>query len=210
MEAYFVKGLIIGFSLSIPVGPIALLCIRRTLARGLLSGLFSGLGAATADIVYGAAAGFGVGFLANFLIRHDIVLRLVGGAFLCFLGIRTFQSVPPTSPENHDEIGLVRDYVSTLFLTFTNPMTMFAFAAVFAAAGVGERDGNYWLSTAVLVLGVGLGSAVWWLCLTGLVSFLHGRINPAGLRIINRISGAAIGLFGIGVLLSIVLIFLPK
>jgi threonine/homoserine/homoserine lactone efflux protein len=202
-QVYFIKGLVIGFSLAIPVGPIALLCIRRTLARGLLSGLFSGLGAATADIIFGAVAGFGVTFLANFLIKHSVILRLLGGAFLCYLGVRTFRSIPPTTPVNHDEIGLVRDYASTLFLTLTNPMSIFALAAVFAAAGVGQPDGNYYAATIVLVLGVGLGSALWWLVLTGGLSFFHGKINPEGLRLINRLSGTAISLFGIAVLLSL-------
>jgi threonine/homoserine/homoserine lactone efflux protein len=210
VDVYFLKGLLIGFSLSIPVGPIALLCIRRTLARGLLSGLFSGLGAAVADAIYGAAAGFGVTFLANFLIRHDVVLRLIGGLFLCYLGVRTFRSVPPPNPVNHDEIGLIRDFVSALFLTLTNPITMFAFAAVFAAAGVGQRADNYWLSTFVLVLGVTLGSALWWLLLTGGVSFLHGKITTGGLRVINMLSGSAISLFGIFVLLSLGAMWLPK
>jgi threonine/homoserine/homoserine lactone efflux protein len=209
-EIYFFKGLVIGFSLAIPVGPIALVCIRRTLARGLLSGLFSGLGVAAADAIYGAAAGFGVTFLANFLIRHDVVLRLIGGVFLCYLGVRTFRSVPPSNPENHDEIGLMRDFVSAMFLTLTNPITMFAFAAVFAAAGVGERDGNYYLSTFVLVLGVALGSTLWWLLLTGGVSLLHGKITTGGLRVINMVSGTAIGAFGTFVLLSLVVMFLAR
>lgn len=209
-QVYFIKGLVIGFSLAVPVGPIALLCIRRTLARGLLSGLFSGLGAATADIFFGVAAGFGVTFLSNFLVKYSVILRLVGGAFLCYLGVRTFKSIPPNTPVNHDEIGLVRDYVSTLFLTLTNPMSVIALAAVFAAAGVGQPEGNYYLSTFVLVLGVGLGSAMWWLILTGGVSFFHGKINPAGLRLINRLSGTAISLFGIAVLLSLATVLLPK
>ncbi len=210
VQIYFLKGLVIGFSLAIPVGPIALVCIRRTLARGLLSGVFSGLGVAAADAIYGAAAGFGVTFLANFLVAHSAVLQLVGGAFLCYLGVRTFRSVPPPTSQNHDEVGLVRDFVSALFLTLTNPITMFAFAAVFAAAGVGEPDGNRFLSTGVLVLGVTLGSAIWWLFLTGGVSFFHGRITTGGLRVINMLSGTAIGLFGIGVLSSLALMFLQE
>jgi threonine/homoserine/homoserine lactone efflux protein len=210
LEMYFFKGLVIGFSLAIPVGPIALLCIRRTLARGLLSGVISGLGVAVADAIYGAAAGFGITFIGTFLLEHDVSLRLIGGIFLCYLGVKTFRSVPPPTPENHDEIGLIKDFVSALLLTLTNPITMFAFAAVFAAAGVGGRVGNFYLSAFVLVLGVTLGSAVWWLLLTGTVSFFHGKITTGGLRIINMLSGSAIAAFGVFVLLSIAATFLSK
>jgi threonine/homoserine/homoserine lactone efflux protein len=200
--SYLVKGLVIGFSLALPVGPIALLCVRRTLARGPASGVASGMGAATADGVYGLIAVFGITFISNFLFNHHIILRLIGGGILCYLGIRIFLSMPRENPTSGDENGLVHDYVSALLLTFTNPMTVVAFAAIFAAAGVGETHGNY-LGAAVLVAGVVLGSALWWLVLSGAVSWFHGRVNGRVLRFVNRVSGTLIAGFGLIVLLSL-------
>ena len=200
--SYLLKGLVIGFSLALPVGPIALLCIRRTLARGPASGVASGMGAATADGVYGLIAGFGITFISNFLFSHHIILRLIGGCVLCYLGVKIFLTLPGENPNSGVENGLVHDYVSALILTLTNPMTVVAFAAIFAAAGVGDPEGNY-LGTAILVGGVVLGSALWWLILCGVIGGLHRKVNDRVLRFVNRISGTLIAGFGLIVLLSL-------
>lgn len=197
--SFFVKGLVIGFSLALPVGPIALLLIRRTLARGSLAGLFSGLGAATADMVYGAMAGFGLSVVSNFLIENQIALRIAGGILLGYLGTRIFFSVPRERTNGNEQSGLIKYYISTFVLTLTNPVTFLAFAAVFAAAGVGEAKH---VSVATLVLGVFCGSAVWWLMLSGIVSFFHGTLSLNGLRMVNRISGTLIVLASVVVLIS--------
>jgi len=197
---FFLKGMIIGFSIAIPVGPIGLLCIRRTLARGRLSGLSSGLGAATADGIYGSVAAFGLTFISHFLVSHQMTLGLIGGAFLCYLGVRIFVSVPQEKKPTRED-GLLADYVSTLFLTLTNPVTILTFAAIFAASGVGSAPGRYYLP-ALLVLGVFSGSAIWWFVLSGLVSLFHKSIDESRLRLVNRISGTLIAGFGAIVLIS--------
>jgi threonine/homoserine/homoserine lactone efflux protein len=201
--SYLAKGFVIGFSLALPVGPIALLCIRRTLARGPASGVASGLGAATADGIYGSIAAFGITFISNFLFNHSITLRLVGGCILCYIGVRIFLSKPRENLTSGVENGLVHDYVSALLLTLTNPMTVLAFAAIFAAAGFGDSEGNY-LGTAVLVGGVILGSAVWWLVLCGTIGLLHRKVNDRALIFVNMVSGTLIAGFGLIVLLSLV------
>ncbi|MCX5873395.1 MAG: LysE family translocator [Deltaproteobacteria bacterium] len=199
---YFIKGLVIGFSLAIPVGPIGLLLIRRTLTRGRISGLVSGLGAATADAIYGAIAGFGLTLLSNFLVSHSLVLRLLGGAFLCYLGGKIFFSKPREKAARRTEDGLLGDYVSTLFLTLTNPLTILSFAAIFAAAGVVVVQGEPYL-TAVLILGVFSGSCLWWVILGGIVSFFHGKLDTEGILILNKISGALIAVFGVMIFVSV-------
>ncbi len=201
---YFFRGLIVGFSLAIPVGPIGLLLIRRTLARGRASGLASGLGAATADAIYGSIAGFGVTLLSNFLLENSVVLRFVGGAFLCYLGIKIFLSRPSEKKLSKETENLFSDYISTVILTLTNPATILAFAAVFAASGVAHTHGHYWF-TVFLVTGVFCGSAMWWFVLSSIVSLFHGRFESTGLKIINRISGVLISGFGLVILLSLVL-----
>ncbi|MGC8604040.1 MAG: LysE family translocator [Desulfomonilaceae bacterium] len=199
---YFIKGLIIGFSLAIPVGPIGLLLIRRTLTRGRMSGLISGIGAATADGLYGAIAGFGLTLLSNFLFKHSVLLRLMGGMFLCYLGGRIFLSKPREKTTKGSEKSLFGDYISTLFLTLTNPLTILSFAAIFAAAGVVVVPGEYY-GTATLVLGVFSGSSLWWLILSGLVSFFHGKLDTDGILILNKISGALIASFGVMIFVSL-------
>ena len=192
----------IGFSIAAPVGPIGVLCIRRTLAEGWAYGLVSGLGAASADAIYGSIAGFGLAFISNFLVSQQVWLRLVGGVFLCFLGLKTLLARPAEQASSGKGKGLLAAYASTFFLTLTNPITIISFAAIFAGLGLAAARGNY-ASAGVLVLGVFLGSAAWWLLLSSGVGILRARFKPDLLRWVNRISGAIIIAFGIIALLSI-------
>lgn len=200
--SFLLRGLIIGFSIAAPVGPIGVLCIRRTLAEGRASGLVSGLGAATADAIYGCIAGFGLTVISSILVSQQIWLRLIGGAFLCYLGFKTFLARPAEQAASAKGDGLIGAYVSTFFLTLTNPMTILSFAAIFAGLGVTSATGNY-VSAGVLVLGVFIGSALWWLILSGGVSVFRTRFNPHGLRWLNRVSGAIITGFGLFALSSL-------
>ena len=197
------RGIVLGFSIAAPVGPIGVLCIRRTLAKGRAVGLVSGLGAATADAIYGCIAGFGLTFVSSALIGGQVWLRLIGGAFLCYLGVRTFLAVPAVRAAPARGSGLAGAYVSTFFLTITNPMTILSFAAIFAGLGVADAGGRYG-SAATLVLGVFAGSALWWLGLSTVVGLLRGRLDVRALRWVNRISGVVIVGFGLFAILSVV------
>jgi threonine/homoserine/homoserine lactone efflux protein len=199
---FFLRGLLIGFSIAAPVGPIGVLCIRRTLADGQLAGLASGLGAATADAFYGSLAGFGLTLVANFLVSQQTWLRLVGGLFLLYLGLKTFLSQPTADsgqPAHTRSRGLWGAYLSTLLLTLTNPLTILSFAAIFAGLGLVETGGNP-LSASILVLGVFSGSAAWWLLLSGGVSLLRAKVTNGTLRWINRLAGVVIVGFGVAAL----------
>ncbi|MDF0555788.1 LysE family transporter [Kamptonema sp. UHCC 0994] len=198
---FFSRGLIIGFSIAAPVGPIGVLCIRRTLAQGRAIGLISGLGAATADGVYGSIAGFGLTFISGFLVSQQLWLRIVGGIFLCYLGISTFLAKPAQSAAETTGKGLIGAYASTFFLTVTNPLTILSFAAIFAGLGIASSDSNY-LDSGILVLGVFLGSAIWWLLLSTGVSILRTKFRERSLIWVNKISGLIILVFGIIALLG--------
>ncbi len=198
---FLLRGLIIGFSIAAPVGPIGILCIRRTLNGGRISGLVSGLGAATADSIYGCVAGFGLAFISNFLVKQQIWLHLIGGAFLCYLGIKTLLAKPANQAAAARENGLLGDYASTFFLTLTNPMTIISFAAIFAGLGLASTRGNYG-SAGILVLGVFMGSALWWLVLSSGVGIFRKKFNTNSLQWVNRISGLIITGFGLFALLS--------
>ncbi|MFZ1642595.1 MAG: LysE family transporter [Candidatus Contendobacter sp.] len=206
MMLFGFKGMLIGFAIAAPVGPIGLLCIQRTLARGRWSGVLSGLGAASADAVYGGIAGFGLASLANLLLTWQTPLQLLGGLFLLYLGWRTWRT-PPAAEQARvrpTRAGLLGDYLSTLALTLTNPVTILAFLAIFAGLGL-AAEGRDFAAAGLLVLGVFAGSLLWWLLLAGGVGLLRGRLTPTVLRGINRASGLLIAGFGIWALGAAVL-----
>jgi threonine/homoserine/homoserine lactone efflux protein len=188
------KGLVLGFAIAAPVGPIGVLCIRRSLAVGFSAGFASGLGAATADALYGLVAALGLTAVSSWLLAARGWSRVIGGLLLLALALRTFLATPAAGgeiPPRRPARGLVRDYASTFALTVTNPMTILSFTAAFGALGLASGS-----AAGSLVAGVFLGSAVWWLVLSGASSLLRGRLGPRSLVWINRASGLVIGTFG--------------
>lgn len=194
----FLKGAVIGLSIAAPVGPIGLLCIRRTLADGAAVGFATGLGAATADAAYGAVAGFGLAAVTDLLFGWQTALRLVGGLALLWLGITTMRARPAEhaadAPTTHSLAGA---YATTVMLTLANPATIISFAAVFGALGLAETGGAPAVGAAALVLGVFLGSAAWWLALSAGVGVFRRRVTAAAMLWINRASGAVLAGFGL-------------
>jgi threonine/homoserine/homoserine lactone efflux protein len=203
--SFLLRGFLIGLSIAAPVGPMAVLCIQRTLDKGRLYGLISGFGIATADMTYGGIAGFGLTFVSHFLVSQQFWIRLVGGIFLIYLGLRTIFAKPAqqaTYTAKGKEGNMLVAYSSTYFLTLTNPLTILSFVAIFAGLGVGSASKSY-LTAALVVLGVFLGSASWWIMLTSGVSLFRSALNPRRLRWVNRLSGVIILAFGLLALLSL-------
>lgn len=198
---FFLKGLILGFSIAAPVGPIGILCIRKTLQFGRFSGFVSGLGAALADAIYAIIAAFGLTFIADFLLAGQFWFRLFGGGFLIYLGWNTFFAKPNAQSKDVLHTTLLNDFASTFFLTLTNPMTILSFLAVFAGLGLSSIEGDY-VSASVLVLGVFLGSAMWWLTLSEGVTLFREKVSENVMTWINRIAGLIIFGFGIAALLA--------
>ena len=198
-----IRGIILGFSIAAPVGPIGVLCIRRTLAYGRLIGFTSGLGAASADAIYASIAAFGLTVVSNLMISAQIPLRILGGLFLLYLGVKTFFATPAdhaAAAENKQ--GILGAYSSTLVLTLTNPATIFSFVAIFAGLNVSSGEGGY-AASALIVIGVFAGLALWWFSLSGITSLLRERFNARAMRLVNWLSGLIIGSFGVAVLLSL-------
>jgi len=193
--SFLIKGLLIGFSIAAPVGPIGLLCIRRSLAQGRVAGLATGLGAATADAAYGCIAGFGLTAISGFLLAHVSLLRLGGGAALCFLGARTFLSTPARREAQVKAGSLWSAYFSTLLLTLANPATILSFVAIFA--GFGLMTSPSYAAAGTLVAGVFIGSGLWWLGLSSSVALMRHLVSDAWMRAMNRLSGGMIVAFGL-------------
>ncbi len=194
-DTILVKGLIVGFLLAAPVGPIAVLCVQRTLTKSRLTGFLSGMGAAVADAIYGCIAALGLTLVSKLLIEHRNWLQVMGGAFLCIVGVRTFFSRAVASRKAPKWPGLIGAFFSALFLTLTNPMTFLAFAAVFASVGLGSvRDNN--VDIGALVAGVFLGSALWWTILIGSTHAFRSKMTIERLGKLNRVAGVIV--FGVG------------
>lgn len=201
---FFFKGLILGFSIAAPVGPIGILCIRRTLAEGRMHGFVSGLGAATADAVYGAIAAFGLTAVSGFLLTYGLPIRVIGALFIVYLAVSIFFSKPRENETGSSiNASLLKSYGSTGMLTITNPSTIISFLAVFAGFGLGLSGTNYY-DASTTVIGVFLGSALWWLLLSYSVGAVRHKFSVTTMIWANRVSGLLMGLLALYSLLSIV------
>ncbi len=201
---FLIKGLILGFSIAAPVGPIGILCIRRTLADGRLHGFVSGLGAATADAIYGAIAAFGLTIISGFLLTVGLPIRVTGTLFIVYLAFRIFFSNPREDrSRNTDNTSFLLSYSSTVLLTLTNPSTIISFLAVFAGFGLGLSGTSYFDATTI-VFGVFLGSALWWLILSYSVGAVRHMFSDAVMTWVNRASGLLMGCLAVYSFLTII------
>ncbi|WP_063915116.1 LysE family translocator [Pseudomonas sp. p21] len=198
----FIKALVIGFSIAAPVGPIGLLCVQRSLKRGFRSGLATGLGAATADALYGVLGAVGITGVALSAPSLAMLLKVVGGAFLMWLawGIARDVLKPKHAAVVAASTAVTRDFLTAFGLTLSNPMTILAFIAIFAAldplSGEPQAGEAMWFGTCSMLAGVFLGSAAWWLCLSGLTAALRKKMSVSFMRVISAMSAVAIGTFG--------------
>lgn len=202
------KGGLAGFIIAAPVGPVGVLCLQRTLTRGRLNGLMAGLGAAFADAFYGAIAAFGLSLVSHWLQQHELLFRGGGGLFLCLMALRMLRTAlhPPPQEVPTEPIrngGLIAGFVSTFFLTATNPITIVAFLGVFAFFGVGAFGLSNEMA-AWLVLGVFIGSSIWWLSLAVLAGAFRHRLGLGEMRWVNGFSGLLMLSFGLYGIVSVV------
>jgi threonine/homoserine/homoserine lactone efflux protein len=198
----FVQGVLMGLVVAVPVGPLGLLCISRALGLGPTYGLFSGLGVATADALAAGIAALGITLISGFLSEHQVILRLVGGAFLCYLGWKIYLTEPVAQAPIKNFNGLVGAYATTLFLTISNPVTILSFVAIYAGWHVPSLDGHH-VAAAMLTLGVFTGSALWWVALFICLKAFHEKVNLRFLFWVHRVSGSIIAICGVIVLFSL-------
>jgi threonine/homoserine/homoserine lactone efflux protein len=201
---FIIKGLIVGFLASVPLGPVGVLCIQRTINKGRVSGIFSGMGAATVDAFFALVAAFGLTFVITFIEEQQLYIQLIGGAVLILLGARIFKANPikQIRKQRKKKNKLIEDYFSVLLLTLSNPLAVFLFVAAFAGIGiVGPDDGI--LKSWLIVLGVFGGAMIWWFTLTFLINIFRKKFRLKQLWWINKIAGLIIIIFGIAAMLSI-------
>ena len=198
------QGFVLGVAIAAPVGPIGLLCIRRTLEHGQVIGFATGMGAAVADTIYGAIAAFGISALLVFLTGHEMAFRILGGLFLLAVAVRTYFKTAATGDDPvPDEKTCVGGFMTGLTLTLTNPVSVIAFLGLFAGVGItGNLD---FLDAAILVWGVFVGASAWWLTLSSGVALVRHRISEDRLSVINHGTAVALALFGVWALASALL-----
>jgi len=195
----FIQGIIIGLTLAVPVGPISLVCIHRTVADGRLHGIVSGLGVATADTFYAAVAFLGLTAVSGLIISHQVLFRLLAGIALILVGIQVFRSVPAAVRNGDGQEPYLQDYLSLFAIAAANPLTIIFFITILPGFGV-VVQGTTLIAAVPFVAGVFLGSVMWWIILCGSLGSVRSRLSTENLRQINRISGILITCFGAGML----------
>jgi len=188
------RGIACGLMIAAPVGPVNVICVQRTIARGWKAGVFSGLGSATADIIYGAIAAYSVSFVISFLVREEFWIRLVGGFLLIAIAIGYLSTKPQTMQREEKQSGH-SDFLSTFLLTLTNPTTVLSYMAVLAVLRLAEPRNGF--LTVFVVVGIFCGAMLWWVTITGLVNRIRNRFTDETLIWVHRAGGLAIGLFGV-------------
>lgn len=199
----FFKGLLIGIIIALPFGPIGVMCMQHSVIRGMTYGLVAGLGAALADAMFGALAGFGVSMSSEFLEANQILLQIIGAVFLCFLGVKSYFSLPKSVAEVEDSESFQKIFAGTFILTLTNPFTLLCFAGIYTGLGI-CLSGEGVLATLVLSAGVFVGSAFWWILISFGMSLLKHKVDLKWVGNINRISGIVLICFGLAASLAIV------
>ena len=203
---YLFKGILVGLMVSIPLGPMGVLIIQKTLHKGALAGFISGMGAASADFFYASLAAFGLGFVISVIQAHELLLQVLGGIFLIVIGLKIYFDNPIRQIRQKrsgqvSKKGLLGDYVSLFFLTVSNPITIVVFMAVFAGMAVFDEEAAWWCE-ALVVFGVLLGGGIWWYTLSALVNIFRKKFRLRVLVTINRVSGLIIAVLGALVILS--------
>jgi len=209
---FILSGMVIGLIVALPIGPVNLICIRRTLALGPVNGFVSGLGAALGDGLFAIITGFGFTAVAQLINGYSVTLELTGSTLLMIFGISTYFSDPlhgrgveKVASRQVGAPSLLRAFASTFALTITNPATLFGFAALFAGLGGLSGSRATFADASFVVIGVVSGSTLWWFTLTTIVGFFHAKIDARIVKRINHGSGVLVALFGVGVLVHLIL-----
>jgi threonine/homoserine/homoserine lactone efflux protein len=197
--SYFIQGIIIGLTLAVPVGPIALICIQRTLTDGRFHGIFSGIGVATADSFYAAVTVLGLTMISGVIVTHQVLFRFLAGIVLIFVGVRVFLSLPSCISTKTVHETYFKDYLSMVGIAIANPLTLVFFLIVLPGFGVVINSTAY-LSAVEFIAGVFFGSTAWWILLCGTIGSMRSRFSVKTLGLINRVSGVLISVCGAGML----------
>ena len=192
----FMKCFILGIAMAAPVGPVNLLCLRRSMTIGQPMGFATGMGAATADTIYAAIAAFGITWVSDFLIHYQNIFQLLAGAIFLVVGISVLRSHLKPQTDEPRPPSLFNAYASTVAITLTNPATLLAFLAAFGALNLGAETTEH-TSAVVATGGVLMGSTVWWYVLSLLSARFQSKLTPKKIEAVNHIAGALLIVFAL-------------
>lgn len=198
----FIDGFTLGLAVAAPIGPVGVLCIKKTLSSGLAIGLFAGFGASIAKVIYGIVVGFGLTSVSNFLINYNTYISIIGAIFLTYLGIKIFMTKPVMNCDSVQKENKISAFTTMFLLTIMNPMTVLSFLAVFSGLGIANTASSY-SNGLVLISGIFCGSMSWWIFLCSMVNLFRQKINGSILSWINKVSGIIIVTFAAMIILSI-------
>lgn len=199
-----IKGIIIGLCISVPLGPIGMLCVQRTLNRGRKHGIVTGLGATTSDLIYTFITLFFLQFVIGFIETHQIIFQFVGAIVVAIFGIFIIKSRPTsqTNPNVASKGNLFSDFITAFGLTFSNPLILFVLIALFARFEF-IADKSPFVTYFIGISSILLGAFMWWLLLTYIVSHFKNKLGLRGLRLINIVTGSIIIVIGcVGLIVS--------
>jgi threonine/homoserine/homoserine lactone efflux protein len=187
------KGIVTGLAVSIPLGPLGILCIQRTVNKNWKSGIFSGMGIATADTVYAFVAGFSLSIIIDFIRTYELYFKLVGLFVLILLGIYIFRSNPTKQIQTYKRRGSshVQDYLTTFFITLSNPLSVFVFVAIFTGYSI-VMQFSHPLEALLTIGGIFIGCSLWWIIITGLANLFRHKFTINTLYWANRIIGLGV------------------
>lgn len=198
----YLKGLFLGIAASIPLGPVGVLCIQRTISKNLQSGIVSGIGAALADLIFASLAFFSLAIVKSFIDDHRFILQVIGGACIALVGVNIFFSNPAVQIRRNraGKSSYWKDLISIFGITLANPAFIFVYVTLFATFGLSNDMGR--LNSLAMLTGILSGCIGWWIILTSAINLLRKKFRPRHLLWINRISGAVIGGLGVAAILG--------
>jgi threonine/homoserine/homoserine lactone efflux protein len=201
LSGFLFKGLFLGLLVSVPLGPVGVMCIQRTINRGLKSGFVSGMGAAAADTFYALIAGVGFGFIVSFINREKYWIQLIGAIVIIAISIKTFYTNPAVELRNqrNKKTKPMEEFLSVFFITLSNPVPFFVFLASFAGFNMMDENTSY-LSAILLIGGVFTGALAWWYILSLGISKFRSKIRLKNIWWLNKIMGVIIFICGLIVL----------
>ncbi len=192
-----IRGIIVGFLVAAPVGPLGLLCIRRTLSSGWRTGFVAMIGGAVADGMYGAITALGLTTVSGFFIGNEMWIRTIGGIFLMLIGLRLMRTPVAKTIEQSGAVNVWSDMAESFVAAATNPMTLPALVVIFAATGLATGSELGVFRAITIAVGVFIGFLLWWLALSVFVDAMRGKFTPTLIRNINRVAGIIIIICGL-------------
>ena len=191
------KGIVVGLGASIPLGPLGVLCIQKTLSKGRWSGVFTGLGGAISDLFFSALALFGLAIIQSWLDRNDVIISLVGGFIIIGIGISVYITNPIKQLRQPKEVSkrYLGDFLTSFAMTITNPGALLLLLGLFTFVGIDLSEKSL-MTITVVMTGVLLGAMVWWFALVSIINAFRNRFRLRQLITINRIAGVAIVILG--------------